>query len=374
MKLIHPQGTLEAHELALLFPPMEERDFVELCESVKEHGLRDDIILLDGKVLDGIHRYKACIIEGIKPTFCNYSTEFDGKSPEEFVMDKNFHRRHLTLSQKAAISTQFLVIEEKYAKERQKKTQFKPAPSGTPVPEIVTPIPSDATGPAPVVTTSEAPAPEVPETTGEPEVPEQPENPPPVVPLETAADKKKGGIKGKGGAAAALIAEKFGVSKTMVLLAKRIKKADEELFSEVLNGTKTVNEAITIIDAKEAAAKDTGKKLAEKQARATALEAIGNTYGVDSDVYRRAAGKEILKTPSDLIAFSLMKAKDTKSIIPLLGMGWGLEKAKRYLDGKMTLENSLEEFANMATANGKPKDEAYVVVLGEWTFTVCQAS
>lgn len=347
MKLIHPQGTLEAHELALIFPAMEERDFSELCESVRNHGLRDDIILLEGKVLDGIHRYKACITEGIKPTFSNYSQEFDGKSPAEFVMDKNFTRRHLSLSQKAAIGTSFLAAEEKAAKARQKETQFKPASVAAPVNATEAPAEFSASDAA----TSDNPPPEV-----------------------APAPAKQAKIKGKGGAAAALIAEKFGVSKTMVTLAKRIKKADEELFSEVLNGTKTVNEAITIIDQREAAAKDTGKKLADKQARSQALEAIGNTYGIDTDVYRKAAGKEILKNPSDLIAFSLMKAKDTKSIIPLLGMGWGLEKAKRYLDGKMTMENSLEDFTNMATAHGKPKEEAFVVVLGNWTFTVSQSS
>lgn len=360
MKPIHPKGALCAHELALLFPPMADQAYQELRESIRKHGLREDIILLEGLVLDGIHRYRACLDEEIAPTFSNYSPDFDGKSPEEFVMDKNFHRRHLTLSQMAAIGSQYLVIEEKAAKARQKETQFKPAAAPAAAPEIVTPIPAS------VPAASSVPVADSSASVG------QSENPPPEVP--PAPDKKKGGIKGKGGAAAALIAEKFGVSKTMITLAKRIKKADEELFAEVLNGKKTVNEAITIIDQKEAAAKDTGKKLADKQARAQALEAIGNTYGIDTDVYRKAAGKEILKNPSDLIAFSLMKAKDTKSIIPLLGMGWGLEKAKRFLDGKMTMENSLEDFTNIATANGKPKEEAFVVVLGNWTFTVSQSS
>lgn len=344
MKLIHPNGTLEAHPLALIFPPMEEGEFKELCESVRLHGLRDDITLLDGKVLDGIHRYKACVEAEIKPTFTPYSEEFDGKSPEEFVMDKNFARRHLSLSQRAAIGTQFLAHEEKAAKERQKETQFKKAEAPVVAP-VVTPE-----GSAPVVT---------------------PEGTAPATPSPDAPKVKA--KRGKGGEAAALIAEKFGTTITMVRLAKRIKKADEELFAEVLNGTKNVNQAIQILDTREAEAKDTGAKLAAKQARAQALEKIGNTYGVDSDVYRKAAGKEILKTPSDLIAFSLMKAKDTKSIIPLLGMGWGLEKAKRYLDGKMTMENSLEDFVNIATANGKPEAEAFVVVLGNWTFTVSKS-
>lgn len=321
---------------------MEEGDFAELRSSIAAHGLRDDIILLDGKILDGIHRYKACIEEEIKPTFSNYSEDLDGKSPQEFVMDKNFTRRHLSLSQRAAIGTQFIAAEEAEAKKRQAATQFKKAD-------------------APNVIDIKDGQPE-----GQPEGETIPVVPPaaPTTPV----------IKGKGGAAAQKIAEKFGVSKTMVNLAKRVKKADEDLFNDVLQGNKSVAEAISIIDERESKAKDSGKKLADKQARAKALTAIGDAYGIDSDVYRKAAGKEILKTPSDLIAFSLMKTKETKSIIPLLGMGWGLEKAKRYLDGKLTMENSLEDFANLATANGKPKDEAFVFVIGNWTFTAAQSS
>lgn len=360
MKLIHPKGPLEAHPLALIFPPMEESEYQELKKSVADHGLRDDIILLDGKVLDGIHRYRACLDTETKPVFSNFSEAIDGKSPEAFVFDKNFHRRHLSLSQRAAIGAKFLAIEEAAAKERQASTQFKPKESAAAenvvevnfAPEgskegFTMPVsaPAAASGaPAPVSTTS-APA-------------AKPEKP----------------IKGKGGPAAQKIAEKFGTSATMVKLAKRIKKSDEDLFNQVLNGEKTVAEAIAIIDEKEAKEKETGKALKDKQARAQALAAIGDAYGMDSEVYRKAAGKEILKKPSDLIAFSIMKPKDTKSIIPLLGMGWDLEKAKRYLDGKLTLENSLEDFANIATANGNPEKEAFVFVIGNWTFTVAKAS
>lgn len=363
-KLIHPQGTMEAHELALIFPPMEDGDYKELRKSIREHGLRDDIITLDGKVLDGLNRYCACMDEGIKPTFSPYNVEFDGKEPAEFVMDKNFARRHLSLSQKAAVATKFLVIEEQLARKRQQATQFQPGTGAQPAPapeaivaEVVVP------GDGPIIA-DEAP-PVLTETSGETSAP---------APLVATGTGKGGSIQGKGGAAAALIAEKFGVSRTMVLLAKKIKRNDESLFDDVLNNRKTVNEAMAIIDARLAEQQDTGSKLAAKEARKTALEAIGDAYGLESDVYRKAAGKEILKTPSDLIAFSLMKTKATKSIIPLLGLGWGLEKAKKFLDGKLTTENTIEDFQNIATANGKPAETPFVATIGRWTFTAVLAA
>lgn len=195
--------------------------------------------------------------------------------------------------------------------------------------------------------------------------------PAPVVPVEAAAPTPvpDAVIKGKGGSAAAAIAKVFGTSATMVGLAKRIKKADEELFALVLNGSKTVNEAIVIIEAKAAEAAETGKKAIEKKEREDALIALGDLYGTDSAIYKAATAKTMLKKHADLLAFVQLTVKKTKAMIPLLGQGWELSKVQRYLDGKITTENSLEDLQNIAIAQGEPTKEDYVVVLGKWTFT-----
>ena len=79
--LIHPKGALQAHGLSLAFPEMDDVEYRELCEAIDQHGsLREDIVLLDGKVLDGRHRYRACIDLGIQPTFINYNPSIDGES------------------------------------------------------------------------------------------------------------------------------------------------------------------------------------------------------------------------------------------------------------------------------------------------------
>lgn len=87
------------HELSKKFPSMPADEFQALVADIKEHGLRNNIILHDGKVLDGWHRYNGCLAAKINPTF----TKYTGKSPAAFVLSNNLHRRHLTPSQRGLI-------------------------------------------------------------------------------------------------------------------------------------------------------------------------------------------------------------------------------------------------------------------------------
>ena len=90
---------LERHPLSALWGDMPEEDFTEMRDSVREHGLHFPIILLyEGKVLDGWHRYRAANMAGR-----DYSTaEYKGGDPASFVIARNAHRRHLTAGQRAA--------------------------------------------------------------------------------------------------------------------------------------------------------------------------------------------------------------------------------------------------------------------------------
>jgi ParB-like chromosome segregation protein Spo0J len=79
---------------------MEEADLADLAADIQANGLRDPIWTLDGKILDGRNRYRACILNGIE-----YRTEpFAGTDPLAFVLSKNLHRRHLTTSQRAMVA------------------------------------------------------------------------------------------------------------------------------------------------------------------------------------------------------------------------------------------------------------------------------
>ncbi|WP_341809389.1 hypothetical protein WMO32_01760 [Xanthomonas oryzae pv. oryzicola] len=94
-----PQHTHELHPLCTLFPPLAEAEFDTLREDIAANGLRLPIVLLDGRILDGSNRYRACVEAGVEPTF----TEFTGGNIVSFVLSSNLHRRHLSAGQQAAI-------------------------------------------------------------------------------------------------------------------------------------------------------------------------------------------------------------------------------------------------------------------------------
>jgi hypothetical protein len=73
---------------------------------MKFNGFRksEKITLYESKVLDGRHRLQAAELSGEKPTF----ETFIGTQAEAlaFVIDKNFHRRHLSSSQRSVIAAE----------------------------------------------------------------------------------------------------------------------------------------------------------------------------------------------------------------------------------------------------------------------------
>lgn len=114
---------MESHEYADLFPMLGEAELSELALSIKSNGLREPVVLLGGKVLDGRNRLRACGIAGIEPRFTDLP---NGADPLQFVLDHNLHRRHLNESQRAMVGARLKEIFAAEAKERQKR---KPADS-----------------------------------------------------------------------------------------------------------------------------------------------------------------------------------------------------------------------------------------------------
>jgi ParB-like chromosome segregation protein Spo0J len=93
----------ENHPLAELFPLMPEQDFGELKADIAEAGkVFIPIVLYEGKVLDGRHRYRACNELGLEsPTI-----EYTGTQPLKHIISLNERRRHLDLGQRAIIAAQ----------------------------------------------------------------------------------------------------------------------------------------------------------------------------------------------------------------------------------------------------------------------------
>jgi ParB-like chromosome segregation protein Spo0J len=88
---------MKQHPLSAAFPAMSDSDFDALVDDIKTNGQKEAVIVFDGAVLDGWHRYRACEQAGVK---C-ITAEHDGSDPVAFVLSRNLHRRHLTGSQRA---------------------------------------------------------------------------------------------------------------------------------------------------------------------------------------------------------------------------------------------------------------------------------
>ena len=104
-----------------LLPKMSEEEFVELKKSIQTEGQHYPIIVNENlEVLDGHHRFRACIELGIEPDF--EVRKFDDKLLEKkFVIEANLRRRHLNNFQLVELAVPLLEIEKELAKKRQSK-------------------------------------------------------------------------------------------------------------------------------------------------------------------------------------------------------------------------------------------------------------
>jgi len=97
---------METHPFAKLFPEMPKEQFVSLKADIKDHGQHIAVTIYEEKVLDGIHRQRACRELGIK-----LKTEiYKGDDPLGFVISQNIQRRHLDESQRAMVAARMGVL------------------------------------------------------------------------------------------------------------------------------------------------------------------------------------------------------------------------------------------------------------------------
>jgi hypothetical protein len=96
----------EFHDLCRILPDMSTEQFRQHVADIKANGLLHDIVLHEGKILDGRHRYRACVELEIEPRF----TTFAGRDPLAFVISENLSRRHLNESQRAMVAAKLAVL------------------------------------------------------------------------------------------------------------------------------------------------------------------------------------------------------------------------------------------------------------------------
>ncbi len=99
--------SVKRHELSSMFPDMGSEEFADLVSSMKKNGyIGDPIMVLNGDIIDGWHRYTAALAAGLDSIPSKeYNLDID---PLEYVISINSNRRHLTTSQRAMIAAKMI--------------------------------------------------------------------------------------------------------------------------------------------------------------------------------------------------------------------------------------------------------------------------
>jgi len=105
---------MEMHALCMMLPEMPAAQFEQLALDIKANGLSHPITTYEDKILDGRHRYRACIQVGVAPQY----EKFSGADPVSYVVGENLHRRHLTTSQLAMVAAKLANYEREAANKR----------------------------------------------------------------------------------------------------------------------------------------------------------------------------------------------------------------------------------------------------------------
>lgn len=112
--------TIKFHPLAEMFPPLSDKDLLDLAMDIEKNGQLHPIIAINGQILDGCNRYRACKLAGIEPIIEPYEGISDQETLIRYVISSNLQRRQLTPGQKAMLAVQLLPQLEAAAKERQR--------------------------------------------------------------------------------------------------------------------------------------------------------------------------------------------------------------------------------------------------------------
>jgi len=105
----------EIHDAANAFPMMGESELIELANDIRENGLKVPISTLDGKIIDGRNRAKACEMVNVEPIYKAVYVD----DPYMWAWSLNGERRHLdSQEQKAVIWKKLHGMSEAMQKER----------------------------------------------------------------------------------------------------------------------------------------------------------------------------------------------------------------------------------------------------------------
>ena len=126
---------MKPHPISELLPPMSDDELQKLTADIKAHGLHQPVVVYEGQILDGRHRFRACEALGIAPRYTEFKGDDAGAAA--LVYSANLARRQLSKSQLALAGAKLKAWHAVRAKERQLeavKRGNKTRHGGSPVP------------------------------------------------------------------------------------------------------------------------------------------------------------------------------------------------------------------------------------------------
>lgn len=95
---------LELHEYATLFPAMSQEDRDALKEDISKNGVIEPVVVWCNQIVDGRHRYEIANELDCYVPVKGLADSLTEEEVLEYVLSKNFTRRHMTSSQRAAVA------------------------------------------------------------------------------------------------------------------------------------------------------------------------------------------------------------------------------------------------------------------------------
>jgi ParB-like chromosome segregation protein Spo0J len=125
-------GLYTVHPFLDLFPLMEGEEFQALVDNIREHGLREPILLTADRetIVDGRNRYRACLESTTDPVFTSLEVDADEARIRDVIIMLNVKRRHLNPGQLSVLAQRLEPYFAGEAKERQGKKDESNIPAG----------------------------------------------------------------------------------------------------------------------------------------------------------------------------------------------------------------------------------------------------
>jgi hypothetical protein len=107
---------LRRHSINKLLPAMTTTEYDQLVMSIESIGIRLPITLFEQQILDGWHRYKACLDAEVEPRFQVFDGSYEDAMAHSTAM--NFCKSHLTPEQLEAAVARLDALKAERARER----------------------------------------------------------------------------------------------------------------------------------------------------------------------------------------------------------------------------------------------------------------